>query len=73
MLGRPDEALKALSNPQVGNQLDAPLWRAVAYARQGKWAEAHDRFKDTDAALGTLPIELQRMTLRHALRASIEV
>ena len=73
MLGRPDEALKALSNPQVGNQLDAPLWRAVAYARQGKWAEAHDRFKDTDAALGTLPIELQRMALRYALRASIEV
>ncbi len=73
MLGRPDEALKALSNPQVGNQLDAPLWRAVAYARQGKWAEAHDRFKDTDAALGTLPIELQRMTLRYALRASVEV
>ena len=73
MLGRPDEALKALSNPQVGNQLDAPLWRAVAYARQGKWADAHDRFKETDAALGTLPIELQRMTLRYALRASIEV
>jgi tetratricopeptide (TPR) repeat protein len=73
MLGRPDEALKALSNPQVGNQLDAPLWRAVAYARQGKWAEAHDRFKDTDAALATLPIELQRMTLRYALRSSIEV
>jgi tetratricopeptide (TPR) repeat protein len=73
MLGRPDEALKALSNPQVGNQLDAALWRAVAYARQGKWADAHDRFKDTDAALGTLPIELQRMTLRYALRASIEV
>jgi tetratricopeptide (TPR) repeat protein len=73
MLGRPDEALKALSNPQVGNQLDAPLWRAVAYARQGKWGDAHDRFKETDAALGTLPIELQRMTLRYALRASVEV
>jgi tetratricopeptide (TPR) repeat protein len=73
MLNRPDDALKALSNPQVGNQLDAPLWRAIAYARLGKWAEAHDRFKDIDAALGTLPVELQRMALRYALRASIEV
>ncbi|HZQ14612.1 MAG TPA: tetratricopeptide repeat protein [Pseudolabrys sp.] len=73
MLNRPDEALKALANPQVGNQLDAPLWRAVAYARLGKWAEAHDRFKDVDAALGALPIELQRMGLRYALRAAIEV
>jgi tetratricopeptide (TPR) repeat protein len=73
MLNRPGEALKALSNPQVGNQLDAPLWRALAYARQGKWAEAHDRFKNTAEALGALPIELQRMALRTALRAAIEV
>ncbi len=73
MMNRPDEALKALSNPQVGNQLDAPLWRAIAYARLGKWADAHDRFKGTDAALGALPIELQRMALRYALRAAIEV
>ncbi len=73
MLDRPDEALKTLANPQIGNQLDAPLWRAVALARQGKWADAHDRFKDVDAALGALPIELQRMALRHALRAAIEV
>ena len=73
MLDRPDEALKTLASPQIGNQLDAPLWRAVALARQGKWADAHDRFKDVDAALGALPIELQRIALRHALRAAIEV
>jgi len=30
MLGRPAEALKELSKPRVGNQLDAPVWRAVA-------------------------------------------
>jgi tetratricopeptide (TPR) repeat protein len=73
MLDHPDEAINTLANPQIGNQLDAPLWRAVAYARQGKWTEAHDRFKDVDAALGALPVELQRMALRHALRAAIEV
>ena len=73
MLNRPDEAIKALANPQIGNQLDAPLWRAIAYARLGKWADAHVRFKDVDAALGALPLELQRMALRHSLRAAIEV
>jgi tetratricopeptide (TPR) repeat protein len=73
MLNRPDEALKALANPQIGNQLDAPLWRAIAYARLGKWTDAHDRFKDVDAALGALPLELQRMALRYSLRSAIEV
>lgn len=73
MLDRPDEALKALSNPQIGNQLDAPIWRAIAYARQGKWPEAHDGFKNVESAMGALPIELQRMALRDSLRVAIEV
>jgi tetratricopeptide (TPR) repeat protein len=73
MLERPDEALKGLSNPQVGNQLDAPIWRAIAYARQGKWPEAHEAFKAVESTLGALPIELQRMALRDALRTAIEV
>ena len=42
MLGRIDAAQKDLANPVVGNQNDAPLWRALAFARQGKWAEARD-------------------------------
>ena len=73
MLDRPDEALKELSNPQIGNQQDAPIWRAIAYARQGKWPEARDAFKNVDAAMGALPIELQRMAMQQALRSAIEV
>ncbi len=73
MLDRPIDAIKDLSNPQVGNQLDAPVWRAIAFARQGRWSEAHERFKDVEAALGGLPIELQRMALREQLHAAIEV
>ena len=73
MLERPDEALKELSNPQIGNQQDAPIWRAIAYARQGKWPEARDAFKNVEAAMGALPIELQRMAMRQALRSAIEV
>ena len=73
MLDRPDEALKELSNPQIGNQQDAPIWRAIAYARQGKWPEARDAFKNVEAAMGALPIELQRMAMQEALRSAIEV
>ncbi len=73
MLDRPDDALKELGKPQVGNQQDAPIWRAIAYARQGRWAEARDIFKTVGAAIGALPIELQRMALKEALRSAVEV
>ena len=73
MLGRVDDAIKDLNNPAVGNQNDAQLWRALAYAREGKWASARDAFRYVEGALGTLPLELQRIALKDALRASIEV
>jgi tetratricopeptide (TPR) repeat protein len=73
MLDRPEAALKELSKPQVGNQQDAPIWRAIALARQGRWAEARDIFKTVSAAIGALPIELQRMAMKEALRSSIEL
>ncbi len=73
MLERNEEALRDLSNPVVGNQHDAPLWRALANARQGKYAEAREGFKNVAVAMGTLPIELQRLALKEAVRASIEV
>ncbi|MCK9918927.1 hypothetical protein MXD81_58365 [Microbacteriaceae bacterium K1510] len=73
MLDRPQEALKALSAPPVANQQDAPIWRAVAFAREGKWPEAREAFKGSEAALGTLPLELQRIAMLEALRSAIEV
>ena len=72
-LARPTDALKELSNPQIGNQLDAPIWRAVADARLAKWTEAHAAFKTVDGAISALPLEYQRMALQEALRACIEV
>ena len=72
MLERSDEALKDLANPLVGNQHDAQIWRAVAFTQQGKWAEAREAFRGFDAAIGSLPIELQRVVLKDAVRASIE-
>ncbi len=73
MLDRPKDALKDLSQSQVGNQLDAPIWRAIAYARQGKWAQAHKLFADVGSAVAMLPLELQRMALIEALHAAVEV
>lgn len=73
MLNRPDEALKELSDPLIGDQFDAPLWRAFAYARQGKWPEARSGFRNVEASIATLPIELQQLALKEAMRAAIEV
>lgn len=73
MMNRPERALKDLSDPSVGEQHDAALWRALAYARQGKWGKAHESFKSVESAVATLPIELQRFALKEELRASIEV
>jgi tetratricopeptide (TPR) repeat protein len=73
MMNRPDDALKDLSDPAVGDQHDAPLWRALAYASQGKWAQARDGFKTSEAAMATLPVELQRVALKEEMRSDIEV
>ncbi len=73
MLDRPEKALTQLNQPQIGNQLNAPIWRAIAYAREGKWVEASAGFKDVESAVATLPIELQRMAMLAALRSAVEV
>jgi Tfp pilus assembly protein PilF len=70
-MGRLEEALRELSHPLVGNQYDASLWRAVVYARQGKWSEAHEGFRS--ATIGTLPLEIQRTMLQDMVRTSLEV
>ncbi len=73
MMDRPTDALKDLSGPEIGDQHDAPLWRALAFAGQGKWGQARDNFKRVEAAVATLPIELQRIVLKYEMRAAIEV
>ena len=39
MMGRVEEGLQDLASPLVGDKYDAQLWRGVAYAQRGKWAE----------------------------------
>jgi hypothetical protein len=73
MLDRSDDALKELAAPQIGSQQDAPIWRAIAYARQGQWTQAREGFKNLDDAIGALPVEMQRMAMQEALRCALEV
>ncbi|HVG52374.1 MAG TPA: tetratricopeptide repeat protein, partial [Xanthobacteraceae bacterium] len=72
-MGRPDDALKDLNNPLVGNQNDAPLWRAFAQARQGKWTEAREGLRRAESVLSSLPLELQRDIMLEGTLASVEV
>jgi tetratricopeptide (TPR) repeat protein len=73
MMERPDDALHDLADPAVGDQHDAPLWRALAFSQQGQWARARQGFKTVEAAVATLPVELQRVALLDEMRAAIEV
>lgn len=73
MMERPEAALRDLANPAIGDQHDAPLWRALAYAAQGKWELARNSFKRVETAIAVLPVELQRVALESEMRAAIEV
>ncbi len=66
-------AMQDLSDPIVGNAHHAPLWRAVAHARAGHWAEAMEGLRTVEAASAGLPVEFQRIVLYEAARASLAV
>ena len=72
-MGRPEQGLKDLAIPAIGTNYDSQLWKALAFARQGKWAEAREKFKNVEFAITSLPLELQRIVITEAMRASIEV
>ncbi len=73
LTGRPELALKDLANPAIGANYDSQLWKALARARQGKWAEAREKFKNVEFAITSLPIDLQRIVIIDAMRAALEV
>ncbi len=73
LMGRPERGLKDLANPAIGTNYDSQLWKAMANARLGKWAEAREKFKSVEFAITSLPIELQRIVIVDEMRSSIEV
>ncbi|MCP4620381.1 MAG: tetratricopeptide repeat protein [Bradyrhizobium sp.] len=73
IIGRPTAGLHDLANPVIGSNYDSQLWQGLAKARQGKWSEAREKFKNVEFAIASLPPELQRIVLMDAMRASLEV
>ena len=69
-MGRPARGLKDLASPAIGSNYDSQLWKALAYARTGKWAEAREKFKNIELAVTSLPVELQSIVVSEAMRAS---
>lgn len=73
LIGRPAQGLKDLASPVIGNSHDSQLWKALAYARQGKWADAREKFKNVEFAIASLPLDIQRIVTMDAMRAALEV
>ncbi|WP_027552641.1 lipopolysaccharide assembly protein LapB [Bradyrhizobium sp. Cp5.3] len=73
LIGRPTQGLKDLANPVIGNSHDSQLWKALAFARQGKWADAREKFKNVEFAIASLPLDIQRIVTMDAMRAALEV
>jgi len=73
LMGHPERALKDLASPAIGNGYDSQLWKGFALARQEKWADAREKFKNAEFSIATLPVELQRVVTADAMRASLEV
>jgi tetratricopeptide (TPR) repeat protein len=73
LMGRPELGLKDLASPAIGTNFDSQLWRALACARQGKWAEAREKFKNVEFDITSLPIDLQRIMISEAMRSALEV
>ena len=73
LIGHPERGLKDLANPAIGNGYDSQLWKALAFARQGKWADAREKFKNAEFSIAALPLEMQRIVTADAMRASLEV
>ncbi|GKQ53139.1 tetratricopeptide repeat protein [Bradyrhizobium sp. Ce-3] len=73
LIGHPARGMKDLANPVIGNGYDSQLWKGLAFAREGKWAEAREKFKNAEFAVATLPPDLQRIVTMDSMKASLEV
>jgi hypothetical protein len=73
LTGRIEPALKDLNNPAIAGSFDQELWKGLASARQEKWADAREKFKNVESAIISLPLDLQRIILIEAMQASLEV
>ncbi|CAM5347524.1 Tetratricopeptide repeat protein OS=Afipia felis OX=1035 GN=NCTC12722_01526 PE=4 SV=1 [Afipia felis] len=73
LAGGVEQGVKDLNDPAIAGSFDQELWKGLASARQQKWAEAREKFKNVESAIIALPLDLQRIILIEAMQASLEV
>lgn len=73
LAGHPEIGAADINNPAVTANIDSQLWKALVLARQEKWADAREKFKNVDFAITALPLDLQRIVIADAFRAALEV
>ncbi len=69
--GRTEEGLKLLDNPILGTGHDSEMWRGLGYAAEERWTVAREKFKNAEAAVALLPMELQRAVLISSVKAAL--
>ncbi len=69
--GRADEGLKLLDNPILGTGHDSEMWRGLGHAAEERWPVAREKFKNAEAAVALLPMELQRAVLIASVNAAL--
>ena len=73
LMGRPDQGLKDLATSSIGNNFDSQMWKGLAYARQGKFADAREKLKNVEFAIASLPLDLQRIVIADAMKSALEI
>lgn len=69
--GRTEDGLKLLDNPVLGTGHDSELWRGLGNAAEERWTIAREKFKNSEAAVALLPIDLQRTVLVSSVHAAL--
>lgn len=72
LAGHPALALADIVKLSADDSRDTQLWTAIAMARQSKWPQAREKFRNAGPAIGALPLDLQRAALELATLASLE-
>ncbi|MGJ4893037.1 tetratricopeptide repeat protein [Bradyrhizobium sp. HKCCYLRH3099] len=73
LMGRPEQGLKDLATSSIGNNFDSQMWKGLAYARQGKFADAREKLKNVEFAIASLPLDLQRIVIADAMKSALEI
>ncbi|MGY3451264.1 tetratricopeptide repeat protein [Bradyrhizobium sp. USDA 4353] len=73
LMGRPDQGLKDLATSSIGNNFDSQMWKGLAFARQGKFADAREKLKNVEFAIASLPLDLQRVVIADAMKSALEI